>query len=322
MATTSIESNLYKFHREGREFQVHPERRAQAAKIDANHDAVLDDQEIMDYLIKTDALEDPTYHVVDQEKVVKEFKSHLLKEVPENALNYHTYDEVAAELARLAETHPDIAQRVSLGTSHEGREIWALKISSGAASDDTRQKPGVVITGCHHAREWMSMEAPLFVAQQLVEGYASDPAMKDRVDKAEIWVVPLVNPDGYEYSRTQDNWWRKNRRPVSNTFCDNQHPQSGMGVDLNRNYADDVPAHEWVYRPPGDTPCSTRDDFGRTSDDPDNDTYRGPFGASERETQAMLNLELGRGNIKGILDHHGYGQMILYPWGNTYDPVD
>lgn len=137
---------------------------------------------------------------------------------------------------------------------------------------------------------------------------------------AEIWVVPIVNPDGYEYSRNEDNWWRKNRAPVGTDACG--QATDAIGTDLNRNYASPNGADATLYRPDGDTPCSTNDDFGwATSDNPYSDTYRGASGANQLEVQALLNLELGRGNIKGVIDHHGYGEMVLMPWGHTEEPA-
>lgn len=307
----------YTFNSQGKLANVHPERAEEAAAADLNQDFHLSDDEVMDYLQKTDALEDPTDHSVDQQAVVEEYHHHLRKEIPAVAAAYHSYEQVGAELDRLQEAYPDKATKVSLGRTPEGREIWALKIGTG----DTSAKPGIVITGCHHAREWMSMEAPLYLAGKLLDDYATDPAAQKRVDSAQIIVVPLVNPDGYEYSRTTDNWWRKNRRPITETGCSNI--SGATGVDLNRNYWDGKPEHFTMWRPDGDKPCDTSDDFGwATSDNPRSDTYRGPSAASEPEVQALVQLELGQPNIKGVIDHHGYGEMILYPWGNTTQPVD
>ncbi len=234
---------------------------------------------------------------------------------PEAAF-YPSSDEIAGELASLERRYPALARRVSLGKSGEGRDIWALQISRGAGCVDTSRRPGVVLTGLHHAREWMSSQPPLEVARQLLEGYANDPAMKRRVDEAEIWVVPVVNPDGYEYSRTVDSLWKKNRRPVGQTACG--EPTGAVGTDLNRNYYSSLDPQ--MYRPEGDTPCSTADDFEHTSDDPTSQNYRGPAGNSEPEVQALLGLELGRGNVRGVLDHHGYGEMILYGWSHKHEP--
>lgn len=326
MTSGLISNRNYSFAGQDGLAWVHPERAAVAQAVDVNQDHFLSPTEIMDYLIEHDDLEDPTYHTVDQERVVEEFQCHLSNTPPTGTTaaagtaGYHTYESMASELKQLAEKNPDIAKLVSLGKTYEGRDIWALKVSSGAQSDDTRNKPGIVITGCHHAREWMSMEIPMKVANDLIGNYASDPTTKSRVDKGEFWIVPMVNPDGYEYSRTKDNWWRKNRRPVEHDAVG--RPTDAIGTDLNRNYDDGKPEHAHLYRPVGDTPGSIHDDYGKTSDDPDSDTYRGNVGASEPETQAMLALELGRGNIKGILDHHGYGEMMLFPWGSSPQPSE
>lgn len=302
---------------------VHPTRNGEAQQIDRDQNKVLDDTEIKDFLAARHDLEDPRHADVDVDKVVRDFKFHLRKEIPPQAAGYHTYEQIGQELEDLANRFPYHAERVSLGKTPEGREIWALHITSGVRCGDTTHKTGFVFTGAHHAREWMSMEAPLFLAKELCEGYASDPEMRRRVEAADIWVVPCSNPDGYEYSRTEDSWWRKNRNPITDTGCPTRPPNGAIGVDPNRNYDDGKPEHAHLYRPPGDLPCRTDDDFGRaTSDDPHDDTYRGPRGASEPEVKALLQLELGRGNIKGIIDHHGYGQMILYPWGNTRQPVE
>ncbi|MCE7874368.1 hypothetical protein DYH09_28905 [bacterium CPR1] len=140
----------------------------------------------------------------DARALVDEFKLHLEKR-PHTALSaYPSSERVAEELGQLERRYPALSRRVSLGQTHEGREIWALQISRGVRCEDTSSRPGVVLTGLHHAREWMSSQPPLEVARQLLEGYASDPEMKRRVDQAEIWVVPVVNPDGYEYSRSQE----------------------------------------------------------------------------------------------------------------------
>lgn len=254
----------------------------------------------------------------DVGQVLKEYKASLSGSV--ESKGYHSYDQMTAALQQLAERYPDKAQLVSLGKSGEGREIYALRVGT---PDEQNPKPGVVITGCHHAREWMTVEVPLHTATTLLENYDSDPACKDRVDQTVTWFVPMVNPDGYEYSRTKNSWWRKNRRPVEETGCPNI--KGNIGVDPNRNYWDGKPENFELYRPKGDTPCSTEDDWGdgKTSDNPKADTYRGPSGGSEPEVQAMLNLELNpANNIKGIVDYHSYGDMILYPYGSRELPAD
>ncbi len=248
--------------------------------------------------------------------LLKEFKASIAGVPNPVADGYHSFAEVEKELTQVAKDHPDIVKKMSLGKTPEGRDIWALKISQDAQGD-TSDKSGVVITGCHHAREWMTVEAPLKLIADLTDG-ANDPSVKHRLDNAEVWVVPVVNPDGYEHSRNVSNYWRKNRRPLG--VDQNGKPTSAIGVDLNRNYWDGKAEHFHVYRPAGDTPGNTRDDFSATSDNPSDDTYRGPHGASEPEVKALLDLQLKNSNIKAVIDYHSYGDTILYPYGHTKDP--
>jgi len=298
---------------------VHPSRFKEAAQIDRNGDGVLQRDELIHHL-EHDHQGCHHHHEekADQEALLGELQLHLRKLPNPIAKGYHSYDQVTQDLDKLGEKYPGLCKKVSLGKSAEGREIWALRISENIDAAETDSKPGVVITGCHHAREWMSVEIPLHVAHNLLDNYESDPAAKERVQKGDLWIVPIVNPDGYEYSRNSDSWWRKNRRPVENDALGK--PTDAIGVDLNRNYYDGNPAHMELYRPESDTPGSTSDDWGVTSDDPDSDSYRGPSGASEPETQALLGLELNHKNIRGVIDHHSYGEMILYPWGYTEEP--
>jgi len=164
--------------------------------------------------------------------------------------------------------------------------------------------------------------------------------MKNRVDSTEIWIVPVANPDGFVFTQTKNNMWRKNRRPIEQTACDLlNNPQQlacelkdakvrrykqikGIGVDLNRNFYDGNAEHFHLYRPKGDDPCSIWDDPRGTSDNPYDETYRGPAGNSEAETQALTELTLNTPNIEGCLDLHAYGGMILIPWGHTTQPVE
>ncbi|MHB2020198.1 MAG: M14 family metallopeptidase [Candidatus Xenobia bacterium] len=297
-----------------------------ADRIDTNHDGILQPDEIKAYLQKTGILKDPKKAAVDEKRIVGQYVKYLQGVRSNDASAYHSYDQAVADMKAVAAAHPDFCQMVSLGKSVEGRDIWAMKMTTGAQGD-TSNKPGVVIDGCHHAREWNSVETPLALMHQLADGAASDPDVQKVLAGLEVWIVSIVNPDGLEYSRNTDNWWRKNRDPVADTGCSGKqckvpHDDQVHGVDINRNYDDGIPDHAYLYRPPSDKPCDTSDDFGETSDDPDSDVYRGPKGASEPETQAMTGLWLGHKNIKGVIDHHSYGNDILHPWSHTTDHPD
>lgn len=287
--------------------------RAQRPELqDLNQNGILEDSELLHALDSTGDLREGA----DVGQLLKEYKAALtgVRESAglESVQGYHTYAQVGDALQELAEKFPGQAERVSLGQSAEGREIWALRVGNQNADNS---KPGVVITGCTHAREWMTVEVPIHSAKFLLENAESDPDCKRRLENTVTWFVPLVSPDGYEYSREKDGWWRKNRSVHENGPCPDK--PGGIGVDPNRNYWDGKAEHFELYRPKGDTPCSTWDDFGQTSDNPRKDTYRGPSGGSEKEVQALLGLELNpANNIKGVLDYHSYGEMILIPYGS------
>ena len=320
---------LYKFQiKKNEAAEVHPDKEDIAAEIDVNDDFILDEKEVKTYLHREHLLKDPCIFAVDEKNITEAFKLNMQKKsLPQKDI-FPSYEEVMTELKEMEKKYAGLAKRVILGKTHEGRDIVALKISKDVQSDKG-DKPGFLVTGTHHAREWASLTATLNMGEKLLENYNSDEEIKKRVDNAEIWIVPLVNPDGYEYSRNNDSFWRKNRRPVypsdvppeiSEFMTPSSDGTLGYGVDPNRNYYDGNPDHIGFYRPPWDKADNIWDDFSSTSDIPRRDTYRGPEGASEKEIQALLNLWMPRKNIKGMVHHHSYGRLILFPPGVCTNP--
>ena len=222
---------------------------------------------------------------------------------------FHSYEETLAEFTKLAQDHPGIASLVTLGRTYENRSIFALKISKDAAVDDS-SKFDVLITGNHHAREWISIEPPVYFANRLINGYATDATIRHLVDRLQIWIVPIVNPDGLAYSQASPNdqldaerLWRKNRRPISVGDCN-----SGTGVDLNRNYG-----YQWRLR--GDEPCPNTSDDNGGSDNPNSEIFRGAEPESEQEVRAVKSLlDDPARHFRLQLDYHNFSQLILYPW--------
>jgi len=206
---------------------------------------------------------------------------------------YHSYLELEADLFALQHKFPDIVKVFDIGDSLERRNLYAMKISDNVALEE--DEPEVLFLGCHHAREWISVEVPFLMGKYLAEHYADDPAVKRLVDQSEIWIVPLVNPDGLEYTIHGYRLWRKNRR---------DNGSSSYGVDLNRNYD-----YKWGI-----------DNLG-SSANPASEVYRGPAPFSEPETQAVRDLFLKK-NFQALVSFHSYSQVILYPWGYTKEPPD
>jgi carboxypeptidase T len=193
------------------------------------------------------------------------------------------------DLRQLAESRPEMAELREIGRSVENRPIWALRLGERKGSPDK-----VLFMGCHHAREWIAVEVPFRLAQDLVER-ADEPKIARWLSAGEIWVAPMVNPDGHEHCRTRERLWRKNRR---------RNPDGSIGVDPNRNYG-----YMWGTL---NVPTS--------SHVPSDETYVGPRAFSEPETRAVRDL-MARETFRGVITYHSYSQLILYPWGYTDKPV-
>lgn len=83
----------------------------------------------------------------------------------------------------------------SLGLSYENRDMVVVKISSGGGGEEHR--PEVLVDGGIHAREWIAPAMALYIINQLVENNANNSDLTDGVD---WFILPVLNPDGYEYS--------------------------------------------------------------------------------------------------------------------------
>jgi carboxypeptidase T len=224
----------------------------------------------------------------------------LANEFPAGREGYHTYTEVGAAAKAVADAHPTIAKRFSLGKSYQGREIWAMKISDNVGTDEAEAE--VLYEGGHHADEHMGVEMALKIMRWLVDGYGTDTRITNIVNSREIWIVFLANPDGAEYDIAggKFHYWRKNRQPTRGT--------SYIGTDLNRNYG---------YRWGGG---------GRTSTNPAAITYRGTKAFSTPEARAVRDFLAsrvvgGRQQIKVAISFHEAGRLVMWPYGYTMTDI-
>ncbi len=207
---------------------------------------------------------------------------------------YYTYAEMTQILDELHDQYPTLTSpKISLGQSWEGRDIWAMRVSAVPEGEDA---PTVLINGVHHAREPIGCYITVEFARYLLDRYGTDPEITWLLDHRILWIVPVVNPDGYTYNETPQSggWWRKNKRDNNNngTFEEDYD-----GVDPNRNYA-----YQWGY-----------DDSG-SSPDPGSQIYRGPAPFSEPENQALRAL-IDSVQPVIVLNYHSYSNLLLYPWG-------
>ena len=211
---------------------------------------------------------------------------------------YATLDEINAWIFATAASYPDlVAGPDTIGFTHEDRPILVLKLSANAAVDE--DEPEIFLNSAIHAREVITPLVLMNFADLLLEGYGTDQRATEILNSREIWFQLNVNPDGYAYNEEQDpeggGMWRKNKFRFNNQL---------FGVDVNRNFP-----YMWGF-----------DDIG-SSPEMNDATYRGPEGGSEPETQAMMNF-INERNFSAVLNYHSYSNLILLPWGYTYERPD
>lgn len=213
---------------------------------------------------------------------------------------YYTFAQMNTAMNNLVTAYPGLVTKQSLGTTAGGNNIWCIKISDNAATDEPNE-PEVLFIGLQHAREAIGGSSMIFLMQYLCERYALDSRIKNLVDNREIYIIPCMNPDGWEYNRSTNSGggglWRKNRKVIATS------PSTQYGVDLNRNWLVD-----WADCPPADASC------GDGSPTSSNETYWGSAAFSELETQAVRNFVKTR-NFVAMIDQHAYGPYYSLPFG-------
>lgn len=141
---------------------------------------------------------------------------------------YRNLQQVYDYMKQLVQRFPKMLQMFDLSEAYnggvktfEGRSLYALKLSKNVLVE--QDLPSVLIVATFHAREIINAELVLRMTTELCEQYGKDELLTRFVNSNEIYIVPIVNPDGYNYVFTKNRAWRKNLR-------------EGYGVDLNRNF--------------------------------------------------------------------------------------
>ncbi|MBI4056266.1 MAG: zinc carboxypeptidase [Elusimicrobia bacterium] len=219
--------------------------------------------------------------------------------MPSGYEKYRTTSKVVEELRNLARNNAGLVSFFQLGISVKGRPLYGVRLSAPNRKESSAMgpKPGIFFCGVHHAREILTSEVPLLLAQHLTQKYRQgDARIRRLLETREVYIVPIVNPDGKVYDTAQGRFegWRKNRRP---------NGDGTVGVDPNRNYG----GPGWGG--PGSSP------------NPGSETYHGSSAFSEPENQAVRDFVAGHPNINVLLSYHSYSELILYPWGHTLEPV-
>ncbi|MEO3814329.1 M14 family metallopeptidase [Sphaerisporangium sp. B11E5] len=220
------------------------------------------------------------------------------QDFPSADSGYHNYAEMTAVVNQVVAAYPSITSKFTYGTSYGGRALIGIKISDNVTTDEN--EPEVLFTHHQHAREHLTVEMAIHLLNWLTSSYASNTRIRNLVNSREIWILPDLNPDGGEYDIATGSYrsWRKNRQPNSGS--------TAVGTDLNRN---------WAYR----WGCC-----GGSSTSPSSDTYRGSAAESATEVRATANwirtrVVGGVQQIKTHIDWHTYSELVLWPYGYTYN---
>ncbi|KAK8856386.1 metallocarboxypeptidase ecm14 [Apiospora arundinis] len=220
----------------------------------------------------------------------KELRSHQ----PEGIFfrNYQPFETINTWLELLHSMFQgDLVEKFSIGKTAEGRDIPALRVGLGSSAGSGSRKT-ILITGGLHAREWISISTVNYLAWSFITSYGQDELVDRILDKYDIVFIPVVNPDGYEYTWTNDRLWRKTRQNTTMEYC--------PGVDLDHAFG-----YQWGPSESQTEPCSL--------------TYggEGPFHAVEAAQLAQwAKNETQNNNVNFIayLDLHSYSQQILWPY--------
>jgi len=257
-----------------------------------------------------------TYEVVTADLRTDASESHgpdRLVELPgPERSDYRRLADYNDELRALAKSHPGLVRLFTLpNKTLEGRSVLGIEIAANVAAKDGR--PGFLVDGVHHAREWPAGEYTLIYAHRLVERYGRDKATTSLLKRLRVFVVPIVNVDGFNYSREapvdgtsavgQAAYWRKNRRSFTGMTAPaplSVNPDA-YGVDPNRNYG-----YMWG------------DDIGGSSSDQTDETHRGSSAFSEPESRNIESLLLGH-HVTAMVTNHTSGRLVMHPWGFTDD---
>lgn len=227
------------------------------------------------------------------------FKTYKFETVSLEPYHYHTYQELTDELHSIQINHSDIMSLASIGKTYEGRELWMVKLSDNVNQDE--DEPGVLFMGAHHGNEKPSYEVCLFFIQYMVEQYENNslPEIRNAINSTQIYLIPMVNPDGVEANT------RKNCAPNHGPFGHSDSITS-YGVNLNRNY-DDPWFLAYLFPVRYYLPIILPDSSFN---------YRGPYPFSENETRAVKNFAEAH-TISISISYHTYGEFIVYPWMHT-----
>jgi len=205
---------------------------------------------------------------------------------------YKTLFEVYQQIWSIADSRPDLVHLSKIGYSTDGFPIYLCVLGQ-----DDGQKPAILYTANIHGNECVATHMALAILRHFVQNEGKDQRITRLIQDVSIWIVPMLNPDGYHDTVRQQLTYgtgllfRKN----------------ASGVDLNRNFPHDPDYHSWDPR--------SGSNWLELSPN-----YRGEKPLSEPETMALQTGVLDKRTFDIALGFHTSGGLIVYPWGRQPEP--
>ncbi|MFI5271916.1 MAG: M14 family metallopeptidase [Ktedonobacterales bacterium] len=272
---------------------------------------------------------------------------------------YYRYPELTNLLQGFAREHPELVHVESIGTSHEGRDVWLATVTNFASGPD-REKPAFWVDGNIHASEVSPSTALLYLLHTLVTQYGSDPDVTRALDTRAFYICPRVNPDGAEWAladspkiiRSSTRAYPYDEEPIEGLVTEDV---DGDGRILSMRVRDangpwKVCAEEprlLTRREPAETggtyfrvlpegrlehydgvevhvqPRKERLDLNRNFPvrwRPEHQQHgAGPYPGSEPEARNLTAFIADHPNITGGIAFHTYGGLLLRPYSDLPD---
>jgi carboxypeptidase D len=141
--------------------------------------------------------------------------------VPTPLVPFPSITDINATLNAVATDHPGIARIEQIGTSVQSRPIYAVIVSDNVNLDEA--EPEIRITGNIHGDEKCGGMTSLNFLEVLTDNYGTSDMCTYVVDNSELWIICVVNPDGYA----------------------NNSRYNANNVDLNRDFSYMNPSSYW-----------------------------------------------------------------------------
>ncbi|HNZ06972.1 MAG TPA: M14 family zinc carboxypeptidase [Candidatus Cloacimonadota bacterium] len=129
---------------------------------------------------------------------------------PQN--EYYSITQYLDFMVQTAAQYPNICILVTAGNSIQNRPLYFMKISDNASQDEA--EPEFRYISSIHGDEVVGYDMCIRLIQQLTTNYGTDTRVTQMVDNTEIWICPMMNPDGFVLGQRYN----------------------AAGIDLNRNF--------------------------------------------------------------------------------------